>query len=75
MDGLNRNISDFDLIIKNGTLVDGTGNKPEFGDIALKDGLIAAVGKFQGKADKEIDAKSSHTMQQGANQSKTDLDI
>jgi len=58
MDGLNRNISDFDLIIKNGTLVDGTGNKPELGDIALKDGFIAAVGKFQGKADKEIDAKN-----------------
>ena len=27
MDGLNREINDFDLIIKNGTLVDGTGAK------------------------------------------------
>ena len=27
MDGLSREINDFDLIIKNGTLVDGTGKK------------------------------------------------
>ena len=58
MDGLNRASTDYDLIIKNGTLVDGTGNTPKTGDIAVKDGIIAAVGKFSGKADKEIDANN-----------------
>ncbi len=56
MDGLNREINDFDLIIKNGTLVDGTGAKPKSGDIAIKNGIIAAIGNFTGKADKVIDA-------------------
>ena len=36
MDGLNREISDFDIIIKNGTLVDGTGTKSKLGDLAIK---------------------------------------
>ena len=50
MDGLNREINDFDLIIKNGTLVDGTGAKSKLGNIAIKNGTIAAIGDFSGKA-------------------------
>ncbi len=46
----------YDLIIRNGTIVDGTGNPRFSGDIAVKDGLIAAVGKVHGDATKEIDA-------------------
>jgi N-acyl-D-aspartate/D-glutamate deacylase len=49
MDGLNRASTDYDLIIKNGTLVDGTGNTAKTGNIALKDGKIAAVGEFNRK--------------------------
>jgi len=56
MDGLNREINNFDLIIKNGTLVDGTGAKSKQGDIAIKNGIIAAMGDFSGKADEVIDA-------------------
>jgi len=56
MDGLNREISDFDIIIKNGTLVDGTGAKPKLGDIAIKNGIIEAIGNFSGKANQVIDA-------------------
>ena len=56
MDGLTRDTNDYDLIIKNGTLVDGTGKKPETADIAIKNGLIAAIGTVNGKADQEIDA-------------------
>ena len=56
MDGLNREINDFDLIIKNGTLVDGTGARSKLGDIAIKNGIIAAIGNFTGKADEVIDA-------------------
>ena len=46
----------FDLIIRNGTIVDGTGAPRFAGDIAVKDGLIAAVGKVSGDAAQEIDA-------------------
>ena len=56
MDGLNREISDFDIIIKNGTLVDGTGAKSKLGDIAIKNGIIEAIGNFSGKANQVIDA-------------------
>ncbi len=30
----------YDLIIKNGLIVDGTGDAPFHGDIAIKDGII-----------------------------------
>ena len=58
MDGVNRNSRDYDLVIRNGTLVDGTGGKSYVGDIAIKDGIIAAIGQFSGKAEKEIDARN-----------------
>ena len=46
----------YDLIIRNGTIVDGTGAPRFTGDIAVKDGLIAAVGEVHGNAGDEIDA-------------------
>lgn len=45
------------LIIRNGTIVDGTGAKPFVGDIKIVDGLIKQVGQVTGSADQEIDAK------------------
>lgn len=45
------------LIIRNGTIVDGTGAKPFVGDIKIADGLIKEVGQVTGSADQEIDAK------------------
>ncbi|MFY9136573.1 N-acyl-D-amino-acid deacylase family protein [Zwartia sp.] len=45
------------LIIRHGTIVDGTGGKPFVGDIKIVDGLIAEVGQVTGSADREIDAK------------------
>ncbi|MDC1134261.1 amidohydrolase family protein [Alphaproteobacteria bacterium] len=58
MDGVNRSLRDYDLIIRNGTLVDGTGKESYVGDLAVKDGIIAAIGQFSGTADKEIDASN-----------------
>jgi len=46
----------YDLIIRGGTIVDGTGAPRFTGDIAVKDGLIAAVGQVHGDATDEIDA-------------------
>jgi N-acyl-D-aspartate/D-glutamate deacylase len=46
----------YDLVILNGTIVDGTGAARFAGDIAVKDGLIAAVGTVQGNGTREIDA-------------------
>ena len=37
-------MADFDLIISSGTIVDGSGGEPYRGDVAVKDGRIAAVG-------------------------------
>lgn len=58
MDGFKKETNSFDLIIRNGTLVDGTGNKSQIADIAVKDGLIAAIGDFSGKSNQEIDASN-----------------
>jgi len=46
----------FDLIIKNALIADGTGAPAYHGDIAVKDGLIAAMGNFSGDAHRVIDA-------------------
>jgi N-acyl-D-amino-acid deacylase len=46
-----------DVIIKNGKIIDGTGNSWFYGDIAVKEGKILAVGKLSGwKANKILDA-------------------
>ncbi len=47
----------FDLVIRNGAIVDGTGAAPRAGDVAVSRGRIAAVGRFEGSGAEEIDAK------------------
>src|SRR5947209_18966572 len=47
----------YDLIIRNGTIVDGLGGEAYVGDVAVRDGVIAAVGPVNGDgATREIDA-------------------
>ncbi len=47
----------YDLIIRNGTIVDGLGGEPYVGDVAVRDGVIASVGSVNGAAaGREIDA-------------------
>jgi N-acyl-D-aspartate/D-glutamate deacylase len=48
-----------DLIIKNGEIVDGTGAPRFRGDVGVKDGKIAAVGKVEGTAKRTIDAEGA----------------
>jgi N-acyl-D-aspartate/D-glutamate deacylase len=46
-----------DLVIRGGTLADGTGSDLYEADVAIKDGRIAEVGKVAAKGREEIDAK------------------
>ena len=48
----------FDIIIRNGKIIDGTGNSWFYGDVAIKDGKIGRIGKLDKfSATKIIDAK------------------
>jgi len=49
-------MADFDLIIRGGTIYDGSGGEPFVADVAVKDGLIAQVGAVTGTATDEINA-------------------
>lgn len=46
----------YDLVIRNGTIVDGLGGEPYRGDVAITDGVIVAVGSVDGTGAREIDA-------------------
>jgi N-acyl-D-amino-acid deacylase len=46
----------YDLLIKNGTVVDGTGSPRRVADVAIKGGVIAEIGKIEDGAAKTIDA-------------------
>jgi N-acyl-D-aspartate/D-glutamate deacylase len=48
---------EFDLVIRGGVVIDGTGAPGYEADVAIKDGRIAAVGKVAGSGAEEIDAK------------------
>jgi len=47
----------FDLVIRQGTILDGTGRPGFQGDVAIQDGVIAEIGAVGGKGAEEIDAK------------------
>ena len=46
----------YDLVIRGGNLIDGTGSPARIGDVAIQDGKIVAVGDVGGGAEREIDA-------------------
>ncbi|MGH3532215.1 MAG: N-acyl-D-amino-acid deacylase family protein [Mycobacterium sp.] len=51
----------YDLVIRNGTIVDGLGGEPYVGDVAVRDGVIKAVGLGKNSvngdtAKREVDA-------------------
>ncbi|MES2495969.1 MAG: amidohydrolase family protein [Pseudomonadota bacterium] len=46
----------YDIVIRNGRVLDGAGNPWVRADVAIKDGRIAAIGKVGGRGTKEIEA-------------------
>jgi N-acyl-D-aspartate/D-glutamate deacylase len=46
----------YDVLIKNGVVIDGSGMPGFRGDVAVKDGKIAEIGKLSGAADQVVDA-------------------
>ena len=46
----------YDLVIKNGTVVDGTGAKRHQADVAIANGKVAEIGKVTEGGKRTIDA-------------------
>ena|ERR1043166_4858740 len=49
--------ADFDLVLRNGRVIDGTGNPARFADVAVKGGRIVFVGRVSGIGASEVDAR------------------
>jgi N-acyl-D-aspartate/D-glutamate deacylase len=46
----------YDLLIRHGRIIDGTGSAPYTADVGVKDGTITTLGRLEGEAAKTIDA-------------------
>jgi N-acyl-D-amino-acid deacylase len=49
--------ADYDLVLRNGRVVDGTGNPARLADVAVEDGRIVLVGRVSGSATSEVDVR------------------
>ena len=49
--------ADFDLVIRGGRVVDGSGNPWRYADVAVKGDRVVAVGRVTGTGEREFDAK------------------
>lgn len=49
-------MADYDLVIRSGTLVDGSGAPARVADVAIKDGRVAEIGQNLSRGTQEIDA-------------------
>ena len=54
----------FDLVIRNGRVLDGTGNPWHYADVGVKGDTITRIGRIKGKAETMIDA-SGHIVAPG----------
>jgi N-acyl-D-amino-acid deacylase len=63
----------YDLLIKNGTVIDGSGGARYRADVAIQDGLIANIGRPSGKAKRTLDA-AGHIVSPGFVDGHTHMD-
>ena len=49
-------VATYDILIRGGSVVDGTGAAARTADVAIKDGKVAEVGQISGQASRELDA-------------------
>lgn len=63
----------FDLLVKNGMIVDGSGLPRYRGDIGVKDGKIAEIGRLGGSATETLDAEG-HVVSPGFVDGHTHMD-
>jgi N-acyl-D-amino-acid deacylase len=52
--------AEYDLVVRHGRLLDGEGNPYIEGDLAIKDGRIAKIGRVEGRGRREIDAAGDY---------------
>ena len=52
--------SDYDLVIRNGRVLDGSGNPWILADVAISGGRFARIGKVDGRGKTEIDARGKY---------------
>ena len=50
----------YDIVIRNGRVLDGAGNPWIRADVAIKDGRFVRIGKVEGKGKREIDATGKY---------------
>ena len=55
----------YDIIIKGGKIIDGTGNPWFYSDIGIKDGKILRIGKLESEATKQIIDASGYVVSPG----------
>jgi N-acyl-D-amino-acid deacylase len=51
---------DYDLVIRNGRVLDGNGNPWIRADVAIKSGRFVLIGKVNGHGRREIDASGKY---------------
>jgi N-acyl-D-amino-acid deacylase len=50
----------YDIVIRNGRLLDGLGNPWVRADVAIKDARFAKIGRVEGRGTREIDAQGQY---------------
>ena len=63
----------YDVVIRNGTVIDGTGMAPYPADVGIAGGRIATIGRIRGRGATEIDAEG-HVVTPGFIDGHTHLD-
>jgi N-acyl-D-aspartate/D-glutamate deacylase len=50
----------YDIVIRNGRVLDGAGNPWILADVGIKDGRFARIGRIAGRGQKELDARGKY---------------